>query len=63
MSSPLRLVIAFTAATLLAGCGVKGPPELQGDRADNFPRTYPQGATPHDIVPPGLFVPPRYPDR
>jgi hypothetical protein len=51
-----RLVIVLTAAALLAGCGVKGPPELAGDRADMYPRTYPPGAVPHDLVPPGIFI-------
>ena len=63
MTSPLRLFIALAAAALLAGCGVKGAPELAGDKADMFPRTYPPGAVPHAIVPPGLFLPPRYPER
>mgnify|MGYP001175073125 CR=1 FL=1 len=57
--TPTRLLIALTAAALLAGCGLKGPPE----QADNYPRTYPPGAVPHEVVPPGLFLPPRYPDR
>lgn len=56
---PTRLLLALAAAALLAGCGVKGPPE----QADNFPRTYPPDATPHEVTPPGIFVPPRYPDR
>jgi predicted small lipoprotein YifL len=58
-----RLLFALAAAALVAACGVKGPPELPGDKADMFPRTYPAGAVPHDIAPPGLYVPPRYPER
>lgn len=46
---PSRLLLALAAAALVAGCGVKGVPELQEGRgADRFPRTYPQGAVPHD---------------
>lgn len=60
---PTRLLLALAAAALLAGCGVKGPPELPGDQADNFPRTYPPGAVPHETAPRGIFLPPRYPDR
>jgi hypothetical protein len=58
-----RLLFALAAAALVAACGVKGAPELPGDRADNFPRTYPQGAVPNEVVLPGLFSPQRYPER
>ena len=57
-----RLVIVLAAAALLAGCGVKGPPELAGDRADMYPRTYPTGAVPSDVVRPGIFIE-RYRER
>ncbi|MBL8663910.1 MAG: lipoprotein [Candidatus Odyssella sp.] len=57
--TPIRLFAALAAAAFLAGCGVKGPPE----QADNYPRTYPPGAVPHETAPPGLFLPPRYPSR
>ena len=57
--TPIRLFAALAAVALLAACGLKGPPE----QADNYPRTYPPGAVPHDAPPPGLFLPPRYPDR
>lgn len=43
-----RLLLALAAAAFVAGCGVKGVPELPEGKADNFPRTYPQGAVPHD---------------
>ena len=59
MKTRARLLLAFAAAALVAGCGVKGPPE----QADSFPRTYPPGAIPHETAPPGIFLPPRYPDR
>lgn len=52
----MRLVIVLAAAALLAGCGLKGPPELAGDKADMYPRTYPDAAVPSEIVPPGIFV-------
>jgi predicted small lipoprotein YifL len=57
--TPIRLFAALVAAAFLAGCGLKGPPE----QADDYPRTYPPGAVPHETLPPGIFVPPRYPDR
>jgi predicted small lipoprotein YifL len=47
---------ALVAAALLAGCGVKGDPELPPDKADGFPRTYPQGAVPTDERPENIFV-------
>jgi hypothetical protein len=42
------LLFVFAAGALLAGCGVKGAPELAADKADGFPHTYPQGAAPSD---------------
>jgi len=51
-----RLLLAGAAALLLAGCGVKGDPQLPGDKADNYPRTYPQGAVPPDQPPENIFV-------
>jgi len=51
-----RLVIVLAAAALLAGCGVKGPPELAGEQTDLYPRTYPPGAVPHDTAQPSIFV-------
>jgi hypothetical protein len=55
---PASLFCAVAAA-LLAGCGVKGDPQLPGDRADDFPRTYPQGAVPSEVRPDNIFVEPR----
>jgi predicted small lipoprotein YifL len=60
--TPIRLIIVLAAAAVLAGCGVKGPPELAGDKADMYPRTYPPGAVPSESAPPGIFVE-RYPER
>ena len=51
---PPAAVIAL--AMLLAGCGVKGPPELAGDRADMYPRVYPEGATPPETPPTSIYV-------
>jgi predicted small lipoprotein YifL len=54
---PLRFLLALTAAAFLAGCGVKGVPELpEGRSADGFPRTYPQGAVPHETRQENIFV-------
>lgn len=53
---PTRLLIALAAGALLAGCGVKGPPELASDRGDMFPRVYPQGAVPPVTPPPSIYV-------
>lgn len=53
---PARLLFAFAAAGLLAGCGVKGDPQLPADKADNFPRTYPEGAVPTDARPENIFI-------
>jgi len=47
-------------AALLGACGVKGPPELAGDRADMYPRVYPEGAVPPESAPPSIYVQ-RYP--
>ena len=57
---PTRLLIALAAAALLAGCGVKGPPELASDQADMYPRVYPRGAVPPEAAPPSIYVQ-RYP--
>lgn len=57
--TPIRHFAALAAVAFLAGCGLKGPPE----QADDFPRTYPPGAVPHETLPRGIFLPPRYPDR
>ena len=51
-----RLILTAAAALLAAGCGVKGDPTLPDDKADNFPRTYPQGAVPSDDRPENIFV-------
>jgi predicted small lipoprotein YifL len=51
-----RLLLALGVAAVVAGCGVKGPPELPEGRADSFPRTYPQGAVPHDTRQENIFV-------
>lgn len=53
---PTSLLFALAAGLLVAGCGVKGPPELPGDKADMFPRTYPEGAVPPDPAPPSVYV-------
>ncbi len=53
---PIRLFMACAAALLLAGCGVKGDPQLPADKADSFPRTYPQGAVPTEDRPENIFV-------
>lgn len=63
MKTPARIFVAIAAAALLSACGVKSPPELASGKSDDFPRTYPPGAVPHEAAPPGIFVPPRYPDR
>ena len=57
---PIRLLLAFAVGALLAGCGVKGPPELASDRADMYPRVYPPGAVPPESAPPSIYVG-RYP--
>lgn len=62
MRMGMRLAFVAAAAALLAGCGVKGPPELAGDKADMYPRTYPNAAVPSEIVPPGIFIE-RYRER
>jgi predicted small lipoprotein YifL len=54
--SPIRCLIALAAAAVLAGCGVKGPPELPGDTADTFPTTYPAGAVPPDVPPTNIYI-------
>lgn len=53
---PIRLFMAGVAALVLAGCGVKGDPQLPADKADGFPRTYPPGAVPTDDRPENIFV-------
>jgi hypothetical protein len=50
-----RTLICAAAAVLASGCGVKGPPDLAGDRDDAFPRTNPAGAVPPEVVPRSLF--------
>ena len=57
---PAAAVVALAA--ILAGCGVKGPPELVGDRADMYPRVYPQGAVPPEVAPTSIYIE-RYPLR
>lgn len=52
----IRLFIALAAAALVAGCGVKGPPELPGDTADTFPGVYPAGAVPPDVPPVNIYI-------
>lgn len=54
--STTRLLAALAAAALLAGCGVKGPPELPGDKADTYPTTYPAGAVPPDVPPTNIYI-------
>ena len=44
------------AALLLAGCGVKGDPQLPAEKADTFPSTYPPGAVPSETRPENIFV-------
>jgi predicted small lipoprotein YifL len=58
MTMPIRapLLLAAAAALLAAGCGVKGDPQLPEDKADGFPRTYPQGAVPSESRPENIFV-------
>ncbi|HEY7609567.1 MAG TPA: lipoprotein [Alphaproteobacteria bacterium] len=56
MRSLSAVFFALAAGTLLAGCGVKGPPELASDRADMYPRVYPQGAVPPEAAPPSIYV-------
>lgn len=53
---PPSLFFALAAAALVAGCGVKGVPELPADKADNFPRTYPEGAAPNDVRPTNVLI-------
>jgi hypothetical protein len=53
---PTSLFFTLAAATFLAGCGVKGDPQLPADKADNFPRTYPQGAVPTDERQENIFI-------
>lgn len=60
--TPIRLFIVLAAAAFVAGCGVKGPPELAGDNADLYPRTYPAGAVPSEVQPPSIYVE-RYRER
>jgi predicted small lipoprotein YifL len=42
----LAIVLVLIAAAALAGCGVKGDPQLPEGTSDNFPGTYPENATP-----------------
>ena len=51
---PTRLLIALAAAALVAGCGVKGPPELE--TGDAFPGVYPAGAVPPEVPPVNIFI-------
>ncbi len=51
MSRALAVLLLLHA---LAACGVKGDPRLGDEDADDFPRTYPQGAVPRD-PPPVIF--------
>lgn len=53
--STTRFFFALAAAALLAGCGVKGHPELPGDTADTFPGVYPAGAIPPDVPPVSIY--------
>ncbi len=53
---PTSLFFILAATAFLAGCGVKGDPQLPADKADNFPRTYPQGAVPTEDRPENIFV-------
>jgi predicted small lipoprotein YifL len=55
-SSPTRLALALLAALLAAGCGVKGQPELPGDKGDAFPAEYPQGAVAPEERPTNVFL-------
>lgn len=50
------LLFALAAGALLAGCGVKGVPELPADKADAFPRTYPEGAVPSETRPENILI-------
>lgn len=50
------LPIAAVAAILLAGCGVKSVPEVPADKADGFPRTYPEGAAPSETRPTNVLI-------
>lgn len=53
----VRLLLAALAlGALLAGCGVKGVPEPKGDRADGYPRPYPEGAVPPESPPPNILL-------
>ena len=49
-------LVLVLAAAPVAGCGVKGDPQRPEDKADGFPRTYPQGAVPTDTRPENIFV-------
>ncbi len=59
---PIGRVLALAAAVLAGGCGIKGSPELAGDRDDMFPRVYPEGAVRPEAPPPNIFVE-RYRER
>ena len=54
--SPSRLFTALAVAALVAGCGVKGSPELPGDTADTFPGVYPAGAVPPEVPPVNIYI-------
>ncbi len=60
--TPIRLFAAVAAAALLAGCGVKNVPEYAGEQPDFYPRTYPPGATPNEVVRRSIFLE-KYPER
>ena len=53
---PTSLFFALAVAALVAGCGVKSPPDVPADKADGFPRTYPPGATPSDARPTNVLI-------
>ena len=56
----VRPLLGCAAAALLSGCGVKGEPHLPVDKADDFPRTYPQGAVPNEGRRENVLVDRRY---
>jgi hypothetical protein len=45
-----RLAALSAIVCVISACGVRNDPQLPEGLSDDFPRTYPQGATPPESV-------------